>query len=444
MSIESEDNLLLLQQFEERCKRANLDIERLNQENTNHGFCLKLNAGNDTIDIYINHNTVKLIPRDDIFFETIKKISGMSDFHAYYSIEDQYIEAMIDYEDMPQGHYSIYERLIKPKINNEEENSRTFININDGNYSTLKLSVGLSTPTFSVLATLKDPISQPKIKEYSSIRIEQVTISSHEQALKILEKVATVLILELNYSTGVSIYLSDQGPYSKSLSDLKAERNRDLIKNRIQCKPTVDIQKIYEYEEVPLSLYIHAFSEEKMPVSQYLHYYQVIECYFPKFVDKEALRIMKETIKDPSFYESQETLDSNINNLFDKIKKKIRGQTEEDLLKLTIEDCVNVEELKSFFQEKEDRRKFFKTYKKWEDITTKESPLSEGGDIINKTAIRIYDIRCQVVHTKNDPTDQRKFILPLSTEAQKLGYDIELVKFIAKKVLEHFSKPLEI
>ncbi|MDB9309251.1 hypothetical protein PN471_11540 [Aphanizomenon sp. CS-733/32] len=39
---------------------------------------------------------------------------------------------------------------------------------------------------------------------------------------------------------------------------------------------------MYEYEEVPLSLYIHALSEEKIPVSQYLHYYQVIECYFPK------------------------------------------------------------------------------------------------------------------------------------------------------------------
>lgn len=442
MSIESADNLLLLQQIEERCQRANLDIERLNPEDINHGFCLKLNAGNDSIDIYITHNEAKLIPINDIFFETIKKISGMSDFHAYYSIEDQYIEAMIDYEDSPPGHDSIYKRLIKPRINNEEENSRTVININDDNYSTIKLSVGLSTPTFSVLATLKDPISPPQIKQYSTIRIEQVPISSHEHALEILEKVATSLILELNYKTGLSIYLSDQGPYSKSLSDLKAERNRDLIKNKIQSKPTVDIKKMYEYEEVPLSLYIHALSEEKMPVSQYLHYYQVIECYFPKFVDKQALRIMKETIKNPSFYESQETLDSNINDLFDKIKKKIRNQTEEDVLKLTIENCVNVEELRSFFQEKQDRQKFFTNYAKWEDITTKPGPLREGGDIINDTAIRIYDIRCQVVHTKNN--DQRKFILPLSDEAQKLGYDIELVKFIARKVLEHFSKPLEL
>ncbi|WP_413174391.1 hypothetical protein [Anabaena azotica] len=444
MSTESADNLLLLQQLEERCQRANLDIERLNQENINHGFCLKLNAGNDYINIYITHNEAKLIPRDDIFFETIKKISGMSDFHTYYSIEDKYIEAMIDCEDRPQGHDSIYKNLIKPRINNEEENSRTVININDDNYSSIKLSVGLSTPTFSVLATLKDPISQPQIKQYSTIRIEQVTISSHEQALEILKKVATVLILELNYKTGLSIYLSDQGSYSKSLSDLKAERNRDLIKNKIPFKPTVDIKKMYEYEEKPLSLYIYALSEEEMPVSQYLHYYQVIECYFPKFFNKEALRIMKETIKDPSFYESEETLDSNINNLFDKIIGIIRSQTEEDLLKLTIKHCVNREELRSFFQEKKDRQKFFENYNKWNDITIKESPLSTGGDIRNKTAIRIYDIRCQVVHTKNDPTDQRKFILPLSEEAQKLGYDIELVKFIARKVLEYFSKPLEI
>ena len=97
MSIESEDSLLLLQQFEERCQRANLDIERLNPENINHGFCLKLNAGNDTINIYIDHNTAKLIPKDYIFFENIKKINGMSEFYAYYSIEDKYIEAMIDY-----------------------------------------------------------------------------------------------------------------------------------------------------------------------------------------------------------------------------------------------------------------------------------------------------------------------------------------------------------
>ena len=259
---------------------------------------MKLNAGNDTINIYIDHNTAKLIPKDYIFFENIKKINGMSEFYAYYSIEDKYIEAMIDYEDMPQGHYSIYQKLIKPRINNEEENSRTVINTNNDNCSMIKLSIGLSTPTFSVLATLKDPISQPQIKEYSTIRIEQVQISSHEQALEILKQVATSLILELNYSTGISIYLSDQGPYSKSLSDLKAERNRYLIKNKIQSKPTLDI-KICNYEKSPLSLYIYALLEEEMPVSQYLHYYQVIEFYFPKCVDQEALRIMKETIKDP-------------------------------------------------------------------------------------------------------------------------------------------------
>ncbi|MBD2627906.1 hypothetical protein [Trichormus variabilis] len=443
MSTESADNLLLLQQLEKLCQRANLDIERRNQEDINHGFCLKLNAGNDSINIDITHNEAKLIPKDDIFFETIKKISGMSEFHAYYSIEDRYIEAMINCEDRPQGHDSIYKNLIKPRINNEEENSRTVININNDNYSMIKLSIGLSTPTFSVLATLKDPISQPQIKEYSTIRIEQVAISSHEQALEILEKFATSLILELNYYTGVSIYLSDQGPYSKSLSDLKAESNRYLIKNRIHSKPTVDI-KICAYEKSPLSLYIYSLSEEEMPVSQYLHYYQVIEFYLLKFADQEALRIMKETIKHSSFYQSEQILDSNINNLFKKIKDKIRGQTEEDLLKLTIKDCVNTEELKLFFQEKEDRQKFFKTYDKWKDITIRESPLSEGGDLINKTAIRIYDIRCQIVHTKNDPTDRRKFILPLSTQAQKLGYDIELVKFIARKVLEHFSKPFEL
>ena len=64
---------------------------------------------------------------------------------------------------------------------------------------------------------------------------------------------------------------------------------------------------------------------------------------------------------------------------------------------------------------------------------------------MEQTSERVYDIRCKVVHTKNsDGREREEMILPFTKEADLLLDDVELVRFLARRVLIASSVPLRI
>lgn len=64
-------------------------------------------------------------------------------------------------------------------------------------------------------------------------------------------------------------------------------------------------------------------------------------------------------------------------------------------------------------------------------------------DLRNDVADRIYDIRCKIVHTKNDLREgEPELLLAFSAEAQRLDFDIELVQYVARSVLIAGSSPM--
>ncbi|WP_413173288.1 hypothetical protein [Anabaena azotica] len=403
----------------ERCKKANIKTEVLQmiyQPWIQVNLQPEAQTKKDKINIFIK-NVEEAEMLLDIDFETIYAISK---YHGYYSIQDHYIEAMLEYAGS-KGHSSIYTQVIKQlgileasyndpinqssQIQETVNSDRIFISKNQ--YSDVKLSLGLSEKYFSILEGLSSwKINQTPESlqlKLTTIRIENVNISSHEDALAILEKIGNSLLFQLNIQTVLPIYLAprENQDYSIIPSIIRKRNSSNEIQPVELNFPT------HEYDTEPTSLYWYANTAPRMPILQYLAYYQVIEFYFPRFKNND---------------------DTN----------------EITSLKATIKNCVQPEDIKSFFEE-ESRLKFFRNYDKWKDITTKPSPIRKQSDIVNDTAIRIYDIRCKIVHTKNlDSSDEPKFILPFSKEAQKLGHDIELVQFIARKVLEHCRKPLTI
>jgi hypothetical protein len=60
-------------------------------------------------------------------------------------------------------------------------------------------------------------------------------------------------------------------------------------------------------------------------------------------------------------------------------------------------------------------------------------------------ADRVYEIRCKIVHTKTDARDATfELLLPFSAEAEQLSHDIELVQYLANRVLISSSTSLNI
>ena len=108
---------------------------------------------------------------------------------------------------------------------------------------------------------------------------------------------------------------------------------------------------------------------------------------------------------------------------------------ERSQLRATLLERVDAEALRSFLESHTDRRDFFLA----EGKPSPYQRLSLGNpsaDLRTEVSDRIYEIRCRIVHTKSDaPGDIPALLLPFSQEADELVFDIELIRYVAQRVL---------
>jgi len=264
-------------------------------------------------------------------------------------------------------------------------------------------------------------------------RMKSLTVTglgqkTHGEAVETLERIANALFFQIDL----------QNERSYSLRRVRRLRKLGTLRSG---QSSTDLQfPTVEYDNDPISLYWYARSAAGMPLLQFLAFYQVIEYYFPTYSVEEAKQRIQTILKDPLFrYER----DTDIGRILSVVSKRGKGfGTEKDQLKATIDYCIDPIELRAFFEEAEDRKQFFS--KKQKGLTDIKLPISEAEtDLRIPTSDLIYDIRCKIVHTKiESSTDKNELLLPFSKEAELLTHDIELVQFIARKVLIAASSPM--
>lgn len=329
-------------------------------------------------------------------------------------------------------------------VEKSEESSPTRIALisDEDRYKDIKISIGFSTDIFATIDTfclpnwriqsvamgeryLQNFLTNKKI----TLLIEGVSISTYEHTVSILEKIKDAVLFQIDRLYGIQLYLS------LDRNEEKPRHSRPKMKRGNLSFPK------FQYEKNPMSLYWYASQAKELPLLQYLAYYQAIEYYFPIFAKQETHDIVKRMVKDPTFRSS---LDTNISKLLAAIQPFTgRGYGEESkLLLTTIRGAVTNDELREFFKQDEERFNFFKLESKV--IVPKEIAVdSSKADLVTDTAQRIYDIRCKIVHTKSSEMgDQIELLLPYSKEVSHLNHDIELVRFIAAKVLIAASQPM--
>jgi len=83
---------------------------------------------------------------------------------------------------------------------------------------------------------------------------------------------------------------------------------------------------------------------------------------------------------------------------------------------------------------------------KQKGLTDHKLPLNNSNaDLRVLVADLIYDIRCKIVHTKGESAEgEVELLLPFSKEAELLFHDIELIQYIARKVLIAAGVPLSL
>jgi len=264
------------------------------------------------------------------------------------------------------------------------------------------------------------------------LRIEGIGITEHDNALNMLEDLSNSLFMQIDFRFDSALTLGRDRILSRRFSKSRGRLDEDsqLIYPR------------FSYESTPSSLYWYARSATAMPLLQFLAFYQCLEFFFPRYSRQETIAKIKNVLKNPTF---DATNDSHINGILNATVEGRRGTLldERKQLGATLKQCVDGAALRDFLNETDERKRYYGSdYKKISDKRITLSDSDEVG-IVNQTAERIYDIRCKVVHTKSlEGSDE--MILPFSKEADLLVDDVELIKFLTRKVLIASSVPLTI
>ncbi|EMN7731567.1 hypothetical protein WB980_004980 [Bacillus cereus] len=382
-------------------------------------------------------------------FEKYRFIKG---FEGIWSKDLKCIECEIQTSrPLPRNLLSVLEKLlaedkVKEQMNDDEEiqineideeNEQSLSKVVIYNSSKIEVSMGFCSKEFAIFTSLKslpgsfDRLLNRKI----TLQITGLDISKHDEALQFLLKISNSLLFQ------ISLYLNFP-------MILRSERE-NLHERMRHYKKTDEVQSVlsnstilkYEYDNEPMSLYIHGKNANDLPLNQFLSFYQSIEYYFPIYSNVEAKQRIKRLLKDPLFDPNNDTKITKILSLVQANRSGEIGD-EKSQLKATVKHCIEEDELREFILIDEERQEYFEknNCKKLSNCII--NLKNKNNDIINEVCERIYDIRCRIVHKKANGYDG-ELILPYSSEIKYLKHDISLVEFVAQKVLIDNSRPLD-
>lgn len=383
---------------------------------------------------FISFRLTDRIEEKDYLESDFEHFKFVKDFEAIWSPKLNVIECELQpvARFVAPSHYLL--RRLFQAFNEEgeefEEQSRyEFEDSEEG----IKVNIGGASLDYAILSFLKD--RRPRFewsRRRPTIRIENIDLSRHDQAKRILEKVGNSVLFKLDMTLNIGLKLAEDRDIRRSLFRRK-NTDHDLDKSF----------PLYEYDSEPMSLYWYAKGAVEMPLLQFLALYQILEFYFPIFSQKDAHQQIKNLIKDPRFNPNKDSDITKILTAISQNKSQLGFGSELDQLKTTMTSCVTKEEIFDHIKSDDEMKQFFEE-KKSKSLSSKNLNLSNNsGDLINECAERIYEIRCRVVHTKASDKNY-ELLLPSSPELKYLVYDISILEMVAKKVMVSTSRLLKI
>jgi hypothetical protein len=155
--------------------------------------------------------------------------------------------------------------------------------------------------------------------------------------------------------------------------------------------------------------------------------------FFPLFSRAAVIRRLRQELSDPRFDLHS---DSDISRIFSVVSQSGKGSMpERDQLRETIAASIDDDRLLAFLEE-DPRRLTFLTESKEIAYVRPIALKDKGRRLVDQVSDRVYDVRCRIVHSKEDggPTGH-KLLLPAGRESKLLAHDIELARFLAQKTI---------
>lgn len=265
-----------------------------------------------------------------------------------------------------------------------------------------------------------------------NLRIKNVDAGTHDEQKRLLKTISDSLFFDLDTRTGIGLRLGEKVGARTRREKAPIDRNEP---------PSIRTPR-FQYSEKPLSLYWYGRSSMRLPLLEYLAYYQVLEFYFPVYSKRDVLDRLRQELLDPGFAPDS---DSDLARVLTIAARSGKGfGAERDQLKATVRACVSDEALRSYIESHHSLPSSLKDPRLIKDVT--QVHLTDKGiDLTSRISERIYDLRCRIVHAKEDGGEQQKeLLMPYSKEADSLEADIDLVRFLAQKALVASSSRLNV
>ncbi|MEU0959381.1 hypothetical protein ABZ328_07765 [Micromonospora aurantiaca] len=248
-----------------------------------------------------------------------------------------------------------------------------------------------------------------------SLKLGGFSVADPSEALEALESYGSSYLHTLASNLDLPVRL-----WSPAYKQVPAARATSRSKIRFPSR---------RHDPIPAELYGAANTPGRDALEKYIKYYQVLEYYFPRAASSYSASIGKSGNQGTAPSGKQLSVE--------------RGQIEA-LLRLTVQP----RQLEGFFYGS-DVLAVASNSSAIVDVTTLEKDINgqpkPGFDYQYAVAMRIYGIRCRIVHAKEPGMSGKRTsqpLLPFSREARNLQADIQLVRFVAERVMDYWATPL--
>jgi hypothetical protein len=261
----------------------------------------------------------------------------------------------------------------------------------------LSISIGLSSNVHSILQEASEypGFMESGVGRSLTLQLRGARASTEKDATNVLVKIADSVLFAIDESLDLPLGLEYDLGYGRASESKEESFPLPRVKS--------------EYHRDAMALYWNARTASLLPTIQFLAYYQVLEYYFSHFRTHAGQR-----------------------------SSNGKGKMLENLIK----KCVTISDLRHFIVENRERADFFYGTDQARELSrfVFSAPRTKGHDPRVTAARRINQLRNRIVHAESG---YRRPLLPSNSEVKDLHHDIDLVAFLARRVLKASSQPLQ-
>lgn len=314
----------------------------------------------------------------------------------------------------------------------------TKVNIENAFY--IEISIGYYSEPFKQM--LKSKHSEYVFENQSkfTLKISKSNIQTHKKAKRTLSEIGNSVLFEIDTNLKIPIMLLPDQPMTKHYIgeytiDPEAAALCDAELHKLDCK----------YIAEPTSYFLTANVTNDLRFYQFLLYYHCLEYFFPKYSCLHLEKPIKKVLNNIT--EKKINNEQIVHQILNQIRKTKKRESELDILKVLINSCFDKKEddILNYIENRERLKQYFLEGNDYRGISPKPIfKVDEGKNkniSLNQIAKRIYNIRCAIVHKKED--SEKNKIYPTLKNFKLITHDLELLKYIAEKVIVENSNSEE-